>query len=489
MSLSLAYQIARGGLSASATAASVVTRNIAASDDPSASAKTARLVTDLGGGARVAGIANAVDVALLERSLESQSATSRLAAIGSGLDRLHAVIGDPEAGNSPTALLGKLRNALQLAATAPHDTDAARAVVAAAEDMSVALNRGASVVAEVRTDAHDDLLNGVKQLNGLLGEVHAANRQIASGSAAGRDVTDAVDRRNALVREISGLVDIRIATREQDEMVLFLASGAVLLEKSPREIALEGAGALAPGQPGPAMRVDGWPVLDPAMLGGKLGGLTRLRDDIAVTFGRQLDEIARGLVAATAEADQSATPSRPDLTGLFTYGGGPALPLTGVVADGIAASIRVNPSVVPALGGALSRLRDGGISAPGDPAYVYNPSGAAGFSERLLQLGERLTAAQAFDLAAGVGSGTAGLIELASGSAAWLEQQRSTTQGRLEDSQVQAERALSAWQNRVGINIDDEMTRLIALERSFQASSRLINSVTSMFDALLRAVE
>jgi flagellar hook-associated protein 1 FlgK len=489
MSLSLAYQIARGALSASSTAASVVSRNVASSGDPSAAARTVRLVTDLAGGARVTGIGNAVDVALLERSLESNSAASGLAVIAGGLDRLHAVIGDTEAGSSPTALLGKLRDALQLAASAPHDNAAVRAVLTTADSLAIALNRGADLVFEVRAQAHDELRQGVEQLESLLVGMQTANREIALGHASGRDVTDSIDRRNSLLRELSGLVDVRVATRGQDEMVVFLASGAVLLETSPREVALEGPGALAPGQLGPSLCLDDWPVQEPGILGGRLGGLLRLRDEIALTFGRQLDEIARGLVVATAESDQSVTPTQPDLAGLFTYADGPTIPPQSVVADGIAASVRVNPSVDPAIGGVLTRLRDGGVSAPGDLVYVSNPSGASGFNGRLLELVERLTAVQVFDPAAVVGSGGAGLIGFASESAGWLEQQRSEAHSRLSDFDVQADRSLSAWQNRVGINIDDEMTRLIALERSFQASSRLITSVTSMFDALLRAVE
>ena len=53
--------------------------------------------------------------------------------------------------------------------------------------------------------------------------------------------------------------------------------------------------------------------------------------------------------------------------------------------------------------------------------------------------------------------------------------------------QVISQQALTAWQDSVSINLDDELTSLIALERSYQASSRLITTVNSMFDALLGA--
>lgn len=489
MSLSLTYQIARSGLSASSTAASVVSRNIAAADDPGASAKSVRLATDLGGGVRVTGIDHAVDAALHEQSLESHSTSSGFAVMRAGLEQLEPIVGDPEAEGSPAALLGRLRDALQLAAGAPHDSSVARSALSAAGELALALNRASEVVAGVRSQAQLDLRDGVKRLNGLLDELRLANHQIKSGTVLGRDTTDLSDRRNAIVRDVAELVDVRVSVRADNEMVLFLASGAVLLETSPRAVILEGLAPPAVGQPGPGLSVDGWPVEAGGTLGGRLGGLMRLRDELSLTFGRQIDEIARGLIVATAESDQSPTPTKPDLAGLFTFAGGPGLPPSSVLADGIAASIRINPSVDPAQGGDIARLRDGGIADPGDPAYVYNLTGGAGFGDRLLDLVDRLSAAQTFDAGAGLGSGSTGLIAFAGESAGWLEQQRASTQSRFEDAQVLAERSLATWQNRVGINIDDEMTTLIALERSYQASSRLITSVNSMFDALLRAAE
>jgi flagellar hook-associated protein 1 FlgK len=170
---------------------------------------------------------------------------------------------------------------------------------------------------------------------------------------------------------------------------------------------------------------------------------------------------------------------------LFTYSGGPSVPGP-VVVDGLAAAIRVNASVDPRQGGDGTLLRDGGISDPGNPAYVYNSTGAAGFGSRLRELVARLDAAQSFDPQAQLKS-TTSVKDLAVQSGGWLEGERKTNSARYEDTKVVAERALAVWQNRVGINLDDELTALIALERSYQASSRLITTVNSMFDAVLNA--
>ena len=53
-----------------------------------------------------------------------------------------------------------------------------------------------------------------------------------------------------------------------------------------------------------------------------------MRDNAAVTYQSQLDEVARGLIDAFKETDQSGA-ALPDVPGLFTYPGAPAMPATG----------------------------------------------------------------------------------------------------------------------------------------------------------------
>ena len=48
-------------------------------------------------------------------------------------------------------------------------------------------------------------------------------------------------------------------------------------------------------------------------------------------------------------------------------------------------------------------------------------------------------------------------------------------------------RASDALSSATGINLDEEMTRLLDLELSYQASSKLITTIDGMFNALLTA--
>ena len=488
MSLTLAYEIARGGLMANSTSTSVVSRNIANVDNPNASRKSVATIGTGMGGVRLGTISNAISTSLLESVLSNTSKQGELSSITEALTRLSGSINDPELGLSPAAMLSQMQSALYAAAAEPNNESLQRKVLSTAQSVVSTLNESATLVSQVRTDANSELAYSVNQLDTMLGEFERVNSAIVSGTIFGRDVTDDIDRRNALLRDLSGLIDIQATTRTNNDMVLFAANGTTLFETVPRAISFENT-PLSPGVPGGRLTIDGVPFsgAGATQLGGKIGGLLQVRDDIALTFGRQIDEIARGLIVAFSESDQSAVPSAPDIAGLFTYAGGPGLPPDGLVANGLAMSIRVNPNADPDQGGVLSRIRDGGIGDPGDPSYVYNTDGTVGYSDRIRGLAAMMSQAQSFDPSAGLAASSS-VLGLASTSAGWLEGQRSTKQSDLDDRQVLGERALSAWQGKIGVNLDEEMTTLMSLERSYQASARLISTVNQMYDSLFRAV-
>src|SRR5690606_24282619 len=98
---------------------------------------------------------------------------------------------------------------------------------------------------------------------------------------------------------------------------------------------------------------------------GSLQALLQLRDEVAPIFQSQLDEVARGLIYAFAEADTADPAVLPTLPGLFTWDATPlAMPADGVVEPGLAGRIKVNAAVIPPAGDP-TLIRDGGINGPG----------------------------------------------------------------------------------------------------------------------------
>lgn len=484
MSLTVGWNIANQSLKTTAEQTALLTRNVAREGDPFASRKIGSLVTSINGGARLGTVRRAADEALLENLMKAASSHEAKIAISDALNQLDATVGDPELGASPAAAIQDFMNNLQEYAARPHDEVAARAAVDSAVRLAEALNSASGEVRTVRERADGEIERSVQNLNQMLAEFEEVNRSIVKGTRAGLDVTDELDKRDELLRGISGEVEIRTVPRADNDMAIFLSNGVTLFDKSARDVAFTPTPTLVAGQAANQVYVDG--VQLSGSVSGRISGLLEVRDTIAPTYQKQLDEIARGLVELFAESDQSAIPTLPDLPGLFTASGLTAVPASGVAVDGLAASIMVNANVDPDAGGDLMRLRDGGISDPGNPAYVYNTDGGAAFSDRLHSLLEGFGTARSFDTTAEAGS-SATLINYASASGGWLGEARLSAKNEADLKGVVVSRSIGALSNATGINLDQEMSLLLDLERSYQASSRLLSTIDNMFLALFDA--
>jgi flagellar hook-associated protein 1 FlgK len=236
--------------------------------------------------------------------------------------------------------------------------------------------------------------------------------------------------------------------------------------------------ALGPGATGAAVMADGVPITGPAatmpIKSGRIYGNAVVRDQTTVIYQRQLDATARGLVEAFAEAG---------VPGLFQAPlppGAVAPPPGSIVAPpGTAGTLRVNAAADPALGGNLNRLRDGFSTS-------YNPTGAAGFSGRLQELLGNLEAPQDFDPAAGINQ-TASLTRYTAASASWVEASRKQATEISTYQNTFLERTREALSNETGVNLDEELSLMLELERSYGASARIITVVDTMIKTLLDA--
>jgi flagellar hook-associated protein 1 FlgK len=198
----------------------------------------------------------------------------------------------------------------------------------------------------------------------------------------------------------------------------------------------------------------------------------------------QLDEIARGLISAFRETDQPGGAVLPDAPGLFTWSGAPGMPAAGALVEGLAGSISINSAFVSSTGGDPGLLRDGGANGPG---YVANSGGAASYSAQILIYVDRLDAPMQFDQSAGNGTGVS-LANYAANSIGWFEGARKDATSAVETKEALAARTEEALSNATGVNVDTEMSLLLDLEHSYQASSRIIKAVDEMLATLLAAV-
>jgi flagellar hook-associated protein 1 FlgK len=474
---------------ASGIQSSTISRNIAGASATGYSRKIAVLDNLPGAGVYVAAIQRAASSGLYDNVLIATSSSAKQSVIYDGLQKIaSATVDDPELDQSPTAQLNALKKALQQYANAPDNTTLAQAAVTSAKDMATALNQATQTVQSVRAGADADMKTSVQNINQLLSQFQTVNTAVVKGTISGDDITDYLDQRDSIVSQLSQELGVTMSLRANGDAALYTDSGAVLFDKTARAVSFAPTNVYTAGTTGNAVYVDGVPVTGAnsvmPLKSGKLAGLAQLRDQDTVTYQGQLDEIARGLINTFRESDQTAA-ALPDVPGLFTYPGAPAMPASATVSVGLAGLISVAASVDPAQGGNPDLLRDGAIS--GNVAYRYNTGGNGGYSARLQQLIGGMDASQPFD-ATTQGKPSGSLIDFASSSTSWIENQRKAADDSVTYQKTLLDRSTAALSNVSGVNMDDEMSLMLQVERTYSASSKIISTVDQMLQSLLAAV-
>ncbi len=486
MSLSAVLNSARSSLSAISERTRTVSENIANVDNPDHSRRIAQNVSGQHGVLRVA-ISRAQDAEILDRLLEYTSRQTAAATRAEGLDKLGLIHGDADSEVSPAALVSRLQADLQAFASMPDNATAASRAVGTARDLAAAINRGAEAVAALRAEADAEVERSVARINDLLAQFHEANAAIVTGRLSDAELVRNHDARDRALMGLAEELDIRTVAQADGGLAIYTTSGAVLYERGAREVRFEPApGGLLPGAPGGRVVIDNVPVTgDSAIMGitsGRLAGLVELRDDLAASWETQLDELARGLVEAFAESDPAGT--LPDAAGLFTWPGAPALPPAGTHTPGLARALAVNPLADPQAGGDAFLLRDGGMAGA---AYVVNTSGVSGFTDRLLQLSAALDVPRGFDAAAGLPA-TASVKDFAATSGGWLQEQRALASRDADHAAALLTRTSDALSRATGVDLDEELTVMMQLERSYQATARVLATVDNMLAALMQSM-
>ncbi len=485
--LSSALNYALSGLSVSAAQSALVSRNVSFADDENYTRKYAEIHTLPGGAPAVSSTSRSMDKQLLGKLLGSTSNAAGQQVVLDALNRLSATIGDPEADSSVAAMLGALQNSLKTYETNPSNSALAASALESARRLVQKLNDTSAEVLSIRTEADRAMSQSVEHINTLLSQFKVVNDGIVRGSGTASDLAESLDRRDSILKLLSEEVGIRTVSRPNNDLMIYAEGGTVLFEGSPRSVSMTPTSSFAPASMGQGVFIDGVAVtgdLSPMpIVNGRLAALAKVRDEIVHSMQRQVDEVASGLVQSFSEQDQSAVPALPDEAGLFVDAAG-GLPVPGTWSPGLASRIRLNSLADPRQGGTPSLIRDGGL---GGASYIYNQTGAAGYQNRIGQLISAFDLAGSFDPASGLGA-NASLKGFGKESVAWVEARRQTAQAAADGASATRMRASETLLRVTGVSIDQEMAALLDLEKSYQASSKVIGVINAMLATLLEAV-
>ena len=325
--------------------------------------------------------------------------------------------------------------ALQQLAADPVDPSLRAAVIEDARTMTRTFNIAATGLEAVGESLRFEASDGVAQVNLLAGELARVNLRLARAADASSDQTSLLDQRDSLLQQMSEYVDVS-ASIAADQTVTVRLGGAA----GPQLVAGGTAGtfAMASAADGTiSFTLDGNPVAPAAgSLAGKGQALVKLAD-----MRTSLDTIATGVMTAVNAAQASGV----DLAGAA---GQPMLSGTGAADMALAFEDGALLATAPAGAGAGSR-DPGNLAALRQALATADPSGAMD--------------ALIFDISSTVAG-------------------RSITRDALQSIAGTARIALAA---QAGVDLDREAVNLIRFQQAFQASGRVMQVASDIFDTLL----
>lgn len=482
MSVTSALAGALSGLSATSRQAEILSSNVANATTPGYVRREvglgAAVLAGHGQGVQILGVRRDVDRHLLgERRLAEAGSGDRDVRAGF-LQSVERALGRADSPSSLAARLAAFDQALVEAAGRPESQARLNGIATTARSLMAGFAAATTDIQTARAAADRRIGEEVTRLNSTLQQLHELNVNLRSFTGAGRDVSALLDERQRLVDQISAIVPVREVPRDLNQIALFTTGGAPLLEGSAAEIGFTPVHTITPemtqalgGLSG--ITINGRP-FDTAgsaspILGGTLGALFAVRDELAVSAQGKLDAAARDLVERFSGIDPTLAPGA---AGLFTDAGGAFDPLDEV---GLAGRLRLNPAADPDQGGALFRLRDGlGAATEGPPgngtllsALHSALTGARPLSSTGFPAGNRSFAALASDILS-----DAAALRLSAQS------EQSFTAARLT--------ALTDLEAQNGIDTDREMQELLVIEKNYAANAKVIQAVADMIDTLIR---
>ena len=137
----------------------------------------------------------------------------------------------------------------------------------------------------IRSMVEQEIQGNVEQVNTIVRDIAAVNREITNSKAAGDSPNDLMDRRDLLVEQLSEHMDIRVDDRDPDEFSVYTAGFRIVQGRIARPFEIrpdqqnEGFSEIAWTHTGEAVR----------FRGGSLGALQELRDSDLRTEIQALD--------------------------------------------------------------------------------------------------------------------------------------------------------------------------------------------------------
>lgn len=365
---------ALSGLKAAQLALNTVSNNIANASTPGYTRKIlpqqTLVVGGTGAGVTTGGLVRNVDKTLMKSLFGQVSATQSALVKSNYLDRVQDFHGASEAQTALSNRIGNLSDAFTALSSGPDSTVYLNQTVQAAQTLAKSFNDYTTLINDLRQQSETEISAYVTEVNNSLKQIAELNVQIAQLTAGGQSSADLEDQRDTAIRNVSQYIQISTFTDQNNVVVVSTKQGQALADTKAQKLVFNASEEIATSSYYPGGGLGGLYInstggieISQSAIGGAIGGLFELRDEILPQYQAQVDELAQKMA------------ERFDTLGLrlFTDADGnvPAsvAPPAAVTYSGFAGEIRVNTNIVndPTL---LRNGTNGGVVQTGSNSVV-----------------------------------------------------------------------------------------------------------------------
>lgn len=320
-----------------------------------------------------------------------------------------------------------------------------------------------SQLGEIRKDIDQQILTNVEEVNAYSDEIARLNEkiQMVEMNGAGAPANDERDRRDLLIKKLGEKVNIRWAEGE-DGMVTISAGNSALLVTGydAKRLVVQGTPAnerkgegnfdvfYLPSQSAQPLKVT------EQFKGGSLGGLLSVRDEVITELLDKMDKMAFTLAASVNEAHKLGFDGYNKTGGEFFE--------SPLAVKGSAENIRLARNVLEDANRISVAAQP---NAPGDNRI-------ANIIAQLQQTKMMNDGQSTFDDFYNGVVGQVGVVTRRTNTA-------HESQGDIVKQLIHIRESIS------GVSLDEETTKMIEFQKSFDASARLIRTADEMFDTVL----
>jgi flagellar hook-associated protein 1 len=339
--------------------------------------------------------------------------------------------------------ISKFFDSVQQLSTDPSSLSLRQGVLTAAGNLATSFNTASHNLQTQNSNLDLNVVQTVGDINTLTPQIAGLNQQITNLENVHEDASALIDKRGALIRQLSSLIDVSVIQTEHG-ITLTTSNGTPLVaqERSfqlTTQIASGGIHKIFAGS------VD----ITSRLTAGKLSGLLDVRDNRIPSLQASLDQLAAGLANALNTAHRAGF----DLNGaagtdLFVP------PAAGGVGAAAGLSVAItDPSLLAASsdGTAGSNGNLAVISAVHDQAVASGRKPLDFYSNLIFQVGSD-TANTAADLDA----------------------------SQLILRQLEGQRASIS-----GVSLDEEAANIVRYQTAYQAAGRVISTVNTLLDTVV----